>query len=87
MYLGAMPESLPPNRLREMREQAGLKVYDIAAMVRRDPSTVLAWERSESQVPDQIKLQLAAYYNVTAAYLMGWEDEPDGNGRKQKAAA
>lgn len=73
-YLGAMPRDLPPNRLRELREAADLKVYDIAALVRRDPSTVLAWERSESQVPDEVKLALAERYNVTPAYLMGWED-------------
>lgn len=82
-----MPAQLPPNRLRELREARDLKVYDIAVLVRRDTSTIYGWETGEGRIPDDIKLELAEFYGVTAAYLMGWEDEPPTRRRRDRAAA
>ena len=65
---------LPANRLRELREAAGLKHYDIAARFRVDPSTVYRWERGASPIPDEIKLALATMFEVPASHLMGWEE-------------
>lgn len=63
------------NRLRELREQAELKAYDLAARFRVDPSTVVRWENGRSQVPDEVKLELAELYGVSVAYLMGWPEK------------
>lgn len=63
------------NRLRELREARGLKLYDISAAIRVDPGTVSRWERGISPIPDEAKLQLAEFFDVTRPYLMGW-DEP-----------
>jgi transcriptional regulator with XRE-family HTH domain len=70
-----MQRELPENRLRELREAKDLKLYDIAAFVRADPSTVWRWENNGS-VPDSVKLALAEFYGVTPAYLMGWDEAP-----------
>ena len=67
--------ALPPNRLRELRESAELKLYDISARLRVDPSTVHRWEAGKSPVPDEAKLSLAELYGVTVAYLMGWPEQ------------
>lgn len=66
---------LPENRLRELREAHALKLYDISARLRVDPSTVWRWEAG-GPVPDAAKLELADLYDVTPAYLMGWDSEP-----------
>jgi transcriptional regulator with XRE-family HTH domain len=68
--------ALPKNRLRELREARGWKLYDVSVRVRVDPSTVHRWERGESTIPDRIKIALAEFYDVTPGYLMGWDDAP-----------
>lgn len=73
--MNIMTNGLPPNRLRELRESRDLKIYDISARVRRDPSTVYGYESNTVAVPDQVKLELAAFYEVTPAYLMGWPEK------------
>lgn len=72
-----MQRTLPPNRLRELREAAGLKPYDIAAQLRVDQSTVYRWENGLSPIPDGAKLDLAERYGVTASYLMGWPEKAE----------
>ncbi len=69
-----MQRPIPPNRLRELRQERDLKLYDIAARYRKDPSTVMRWESGHSMVPDEIKLDLASFYGVTVAHLMGWPE-------------
>lgn len=68
-----MQTQLPPNRLRELRNRAGLKLYDISALLRRDPATVHRYEIGETPLPDELKLALAKHYGVTVEYLMGWD--------------
>lgn len=72
--MAVMPREASQNRLRELRKSKGLKLYDIAARYRKDPSTVARWERGQAMVPDEIKLDLAAFYEVTVANLMGWPE-------------
>jgi transcriptional regulator with XRE-family HTH domain len=70
-----MQRELPRNRLKELRDKRDLKPYDIAARFRVDQSTVARWENGTSRVPDELKLQLADFYGVTPAYLMGWPEQ------------
>jgi transcriptional regulator with XRE-family HTH domain len=67
---------LPPNRLRELRkaQEVELELYDLSARYRVNPSTVHRWETGLSPVPDHVKLDLADFYGVTVAYLMGWPE-------------
>lgn len=69
-----MQRELPANRLKELREKRGLKLYDIAARIRRNPSTIWRWEQGEA-MPDWAKLALAELYEVSPSYLMGWDDK------------
>ena len=64
----------PPNRLRELRKEHGVKPYDLAAEFRVDQTTVYRWESGLNQVPDEVKLALARRYGVSPAYLMGWDE-------------
>lgn len=64
----------PPNRLRELRLASGLKIYDVAARIRRTTATIEHWERGETTVPDRMKFALAELYEVTPSYLMGWDE-------------
>ena len=66
---------LPENRIRELREEAGLKLYDISAKFRVHPATVYRWETGDSEVPDARKFDLAELFGVTPAYVMGWDDD------------
>lgn len=69
-----MQKQTPPNRMRELRRQHDLQLYDISAMVRYDTSTVQRWETGETAtVPDEVKIALAKRYGVTVEYLMGWD--------------
>ena len=67
---------LPANRLRELREEFGYKLYDVATRLRADPSTIHRWEQGRSPVPDEAKFALSELYGVTIAHLMGWPEEP-----------
>lgn len=64
-----------------LRDQAGLKRYDISAKFRVDPTTVHRWETGASPIPDDVKLDLADLLSdllgesISVAYLMGWSGE------------
>ncbi len=63
----------PPNRLRELRRAADLKLYDLSAQLRVDTSTISRWEKGSGPIPDPAKLALAEIFGVSVAHLMGWE--------------
>ncbi len=69
-----------PNRLRELRQEAGEQTYDLAVLIRRDPSVIHRYENGLTNIPLDILRQLAGHYDVSADYLLGWSD-------KRKAAA
>ena len=63
------------NRLRELRKDRELKLFELASIVKRDQSVYARYEREDVQIPDDAKLALAAFYGVTVEYLMGWDRE------------
>ncbi|HWF25205.1 MAG TPA: helix-turn-helix transcriptional regulator [Solirubrobacteraceae bacterium] len=71
-----MQRPLPPNRLREFRQsRPEVELYDLAARLRVAVSTIHRWETGASPVPDWVKLELAEFYGVSPAYLMGWPED------------
>lgn len=68
------------NRLRELRKAADTKLYEVAAVVRADTSTIHRWETGQSPIPDESKAQLAELFGVTRAYLMGWDEDEKRSG-------
>lgn len=71
-----------PNRLAELRRQHGSRLIDVATVAGKDQSLIYRYEQGETQIPDDVKAKLAAYFGVSRAYLMGWDepvgDEPSG---------
>lgn len=65
-----------PNRLRELRLAHDLKLHEVSAIVGRGESVVWRYERGLTAVPDDAKLALAAHYDVSVDYLMGWDRAP-----------
>ncbi|WP_437441477.1 helix-turn-helix domain-containing protein [Streptococcus uberis] len=62
------------NRLKELRKEKGLTQSDLGKIFGVSKMTVLRWENGENQIkPDKAK-QLADYFNVTIAYLLGHSD-------------
>lgn len=70
-----MQGQLPPNRLSELRVKHDLKFHEIAALVGRGETVIRRYETGDTKVPDDVKLTLAKHYQVTVAYLMGWDEE------------
>lgn len=66
-----------PNRLGELRRQRGLRLIDVAAEVSKDTSVVSRYESGSVQIPDDVKGDLAAFFGVSRAYLMGWDDSSE----------
>jgi transcriptional regulator with XRE-family HTH domain len=77
------------NRIRKLRQAAGLSLRELAGEVGIDESTLSRWERGETKrLPDDDKLtRLGARLGVTVPYLMGWVDGENGNGDDEEAAA
>jgi transcriptional regulator with XRE-family HTH domain len=66
-----MDQERRANRLREAREARDLKTYDVAALVRRDPSMIAKYERGQVPVPEAVYRKLADEWNTSVDTLMG----------------
>lgn len=65
-----------PNRLAELMATAQCRPAEIAVAIDRDVTMVNRYSRGLTPIPDDIKSKLAAYFGVTRAYLMGWDETP-----------
>jgi transcriptional regulator with XRE-family HTH domain len=63
------------NRLRQLREARGLKLVHVAAHINKDQSAVWRYESGQTPIPDDVKAQLACFFGVSRAYLMGWDED------------
>lgn len=70
-----MQTASPKNRLKSLREERGLELYDIAAVVRKSVAMVSRYESGQSEIPGDVMRTLAQYYGVTVEYAMGWDRE------------
>lgn len=61
-------------RLTILREEQNLKQKDLAEILKLAPSTISAYEREISEPEDEIKKQIATYFNVSVDYLIGLTD-------------
>jgi transcriptional regulator with XRE-family HTH domain len=67
----------PENRLRELREQAGLTRAEVAAALGVGEPTVARWELRRTHIPDQRKIHLAKLLDTTVDDLMAGWPEPE----------
>jgi XRE family transcriptional regulator len=62
------------NKLKELRKKEGLTQEELAKEIGVSKITILRWENGERQIkPDKIQ-QLADYFMVSKAYLLGYSD-------------
>jgi transcriptional regulator with XRE-family HTH domain len=81
-------------RLKQLREQRGLKRQDVYDLIRDDEgnglptSTLEKWERDMGEPRASLAAKLARLYDVTLDYIFLLTDDPHGhrNGHKEEDA-
>lgn len=65
------------DRLKQFREQLGHNQFGMAEVAGIEQAT---WSRWEKQTPSQFEalVRLSAHYHVSADYLLGIVDDPEG---------
>ena len=63
------------NRLEELMDshEPPLKRYDVAALCKRDTTTVGRWISGEVPIPDQAKQTLCEHFKCSVEHLLGWD--------------
>lgn len=64
------------SRLRNLRKAAGMKQYELAALIDVTPTQVGDMERGNSTTSMARLYQLCEYFHVSADYLLGLTDDP-----------
>lgn len=83
------------NRIAEIRRAEGLTQTQLAkALSDRlgrdrpfDQTTVSAYERGATGVPDPVKLALADILRCSLPWLMGWDNDNPGPAKRKQVAA
>ncbi len=64
------------HRLKELREQKGLKQKELAKLINVSQKTISAYETGRAQPPMQTLQELAKIFDVTVDFLLGITDSP-----------
>ena len=62
------------SRLKELREDLDLKQKDLAAYLHIKQNTYSQYENGQRQLPIDILIKLAQYYDVSTDYILGLID-------------
>ena len=62
--------------IRSLREDRDLSQKEIAAILGMSQTGFSKYDTGENEIPTQILIKLAEYYNTTTDYLLGRTDEP-----------
>ena len=62
--------------IRSLREDRDLSQKEIVAILGMSQTGYSKYETGENDIPTQILIKLAEYYNTTTDYLLGRTDEP-----------
>jgi len=63
-------------RLLELRKDADLTQDDLAEILKINKHSISAYERGKSEPPDDIKISIASFFDVSVDYLLGITDYP-----------
>ena len=63
-------------RLKELREDLDIKQKDIAEYLHIKQNTYSQYENEQRQLPIDVLIKLAKYYNVSTDYILGISDNP-----------
>ena len=63
-------------RIRELREDHDLTQRQVAAMLNMPQPQYFRYEQGYRDIPTDILIQLADYYNVSTDYILGRTDKP-----------
>ena len=66
-------------RIRDMREDNDLTQKQISEIIRCDQSLYSKYERGEREIPLNLIIKLADYYNTSIDYIVGRTDNPEIN--------
>ena len=66
-------------RIRDLREDRDLKQSDIATLLKCTQSCYSLYENGQRDIPTDVLIKLANYYNVSIDYLLGRTDNPETN--------
>ena len=69
--------------IRSLREDRDLSQKEIAAILGMSQTGYSKYETGENDIPTQILIKLAEYYNTTTDYLLGRTDEPWGSNKNR----
>ena len=62
-------------RLKELRLEKGLTQKELAQVIQCDQSMIARWEKGECEPTESVIRHTARFFEVTADYLIGLEDE------------
>ena len=62
------------NKIKELREEKGLKQEDLAKAMSVSPSTIGMYEINKREPNNELIIKLAAFFDVSVDYLLGKSD-------------
>ncbi len=65
-------------RVKELRQSVKLSQAKMAAVVKTHQSAVARYEMGEAQIPAEVMLNYANYFDVSLDYIYGRTDKPQG---------
>ena len=63
-------------RLRDLREDADLTQSELAKILNINKHSISSYERDKSEPPDDIKIKIVEYFNISSDYLLGITNDP-----------
>lgn len=66
-------------RIRDLREDHDIKQQDIADYLKCTQVCYSHYENGKRDIPTDVLIKLANYYNVSIDYLLGRTDNPETN--------
>lgn len=65
------------NRLRDLREDADLNQTQVAEFLGMSQTGYSKYETGENDIPTQVLIKLAGFYQTTTDYILGISDRRD----------